>query len=150
MKTTNSYARIFLVLIAIAFIPVSVSQAQPVSLIPTQNTETPSALAPCDCKGWSDEPIKISSLVLSKVVMCGGSVSIKKGSYALTSSTYFCTPSTCLPTYIWNITGPVTGSHTGKTYGFTFSIVGTYTVTITPICGGHKCKPCKFKVVATL
>ena len=143
MKTTNSYARIFFLLIAFAFVSSGIVNAQVGTPAPTGTLPLP-----CNCKGWSEEPVKIVSRIpKTTFVKCGGVIKLKKGSYALTSPTFFCVPSTCMPTYIWNITGPTSGTFTGRTYGITFGTVGTYNVTITPICGGHKCQPCNFKVV---
>ncbi len=151
MKTTKSYARIFLLLIAFAFTSVGIAHAQEIVVSQNPNGVPHTTLAPpCDCKGWSGKPVKIVSPIKSAFVKCGGTVTLKKGPYTLASPVYFCTPSTCTPIYIWNITGPAIGTHTGITYPFLFTTAGTYTVTITPICGDHKCPPCIFKVVVTL
>lgn len=144
MKTTNSYARIFLLLIAFVVASVGITQAQEATTAPDQMAKTP---PPCNCKGWKGDSVKIVSPNMSKMVKCAESVTIKKGPHALTSATYFCTPITCTPIYKWTIVGPPSGTHTGKTYPFNFSSVGTYTVTITPWCGNHKCPPCIIKVV---
>ena len=148
MKTTNSHARIFLVLIAFAITSVGIARAQENAVAPEQEGKSPS---PCNCKGWKGDSLRITSPTMSKMVKCGERVTVKKGTYySLTSPTYICTPTGCMPTYHWSIVGPLTGTHVNKTYPFNFTSVGTYVVTITPWCGKRKCPPCTITVIVTI
>ena len=142
MKTTISYTRKYLALIIFLVASATIGHAQEPA---SSSTET--VPPPCKCRGWKGDSVRIISPTMSKLVKCGESVTIKKGPFTLTSATYLCFPTGCLPIYKWSISGPVSGIHTGKTYPFNFSSVGTYTVTITPWCGNHKCPPCIIKVI---
>ncbi len=148
MNRTTTYARSFLLLFALAFSSVGIVNAQEPVIT---GTVPPPPLPPnlCKCGGWSGEPAKIVSPIILTRVKCDGNVTVKKGSYSITSPSYNCYPSTkCPATYQWKVVGPLNGGPAlGKTFTFNFSLVGTYVVTFTPICGGYKCPPCIFKVV---
>ena len=104
---------------------------------------------PCDCGEWSDFPIKVQTggAIISRI-KCNGSSSLGIGAYSIQYPNFICNPNdkTCLASYSWSVQGPVTGNGTGNLINFNFSLAGTYTITLTPICGNKKCKPCKIVI----
>ena len=100
---------------------------------------------PCDCGKWGDSAIKIQKggTIISNV-KCDGDVSLGIGTYGIQYPNFICNPNdkTCLVSYSWSVQGPITGNGTGQLINFNFSLAGTYTITLTPICGNKKCKPC--------
>jgi hypothetical protein len=104
----------------------------------------------CNCGKWKDITVVILSNVTqaSVNVKCGGTISPgNAGAYQVTASDFICLPTACLPTYKWEVFGPVSGNGTGKPFTFNFSAIGIYTIIITPYCGNVKCDPCKFEVI---
>jgi len=103
----------------------------------------------CDGQGWiKDKPvvIQLPTGQPAGTVPCGGNIGLgTTGSYIITAPDFLCNPpENCPATYVWQVSGPVNGYGTGKPFSFNFSASGTYTVVITPVCGGTRCEPCKF------
>ncbi len=108
----------------------------------------------CHCGKWSGNymylGINPQTPLSSKPrpVACNGSITYDgPQSLHISIGDYYCTPSTCHTIYRWNVSGPVIGNGTGKPFDFNFSQPGTYTVTITPYCGSHRCEPCIITVI---
>lgn len=106
----------------------------------------------CDCGKWKLKKIQITSKPnqISKLVSCQTSVKLENtGFYNLIASDFVCIPDTCSDLYKWSVTGPVSGSGDGQSFGFNFSLPGQYMVTFTPYCGSYnvKCEPCTITLV---
>lgn len=126
----------------------------------------------CDCGRWKSEGVKItqvlsadngnvqferSNTLLQKatainvgiVANCGEKVMVKKGSYVLTAPNYVCAPENCAVTYEWKVEHVNSGAvvnGTGKNFAYQFANPGVYNITITPVCGGKRCEPCRIQV----
>ena len=105
----------------------------------------------CDCKGWiREKPVIIHNPdgTAAGNVYCGDTVRFSNtGTYQFTSPGYFCNPDNCPVTYKWKVAGPVSGNGSGNPFSFNFSLPGTYTVVIVPLCGNRECEPCIFTVI---
>jgi len=103
----------------------------------------------CECGKWIDLVVKIETggAIISRV-KCDGTATLGKGIYSFVSPGFACNPdnNTCTASYLWSVQGPVSGNGTGQTFSFNFTQAGTYTVTLTPICGGKKCPPCRIVI----
>jgi hypothetical protein len=106
---------------------------------------------PCECKGWiANKPGMITSTANVQVatIHCDSTITLQiTGTYQLTPPGFVCSPETCTPTYKWVISGPVPGSGSGNPFTFNFSLNGTYSVVITPVCGDITCPECKFVIM---
>ena len=147
MNINTAFTRASLLIVALAFSSVSIVNAQVQA-----DTAERGPKPPCNCKAWSGlDAIIVSHPPLPPMrehVKCGGHITLKKGTYTITSPQYICTPQNCIATYLWHIGGPLFHTTTaGQTFTFNFSLAGTYNVTFTPICGGRRCPPCIFKLV---
>ncbi len=105
----------------------------------------------CDCGNWSNSVINIQSVetTVSKI-KCDETVSLAKGTYSFLIPDFACNPkdSSCIVTYEWLVQGIASGSGTGQVFRFNFNLAGIYTVSITPLCGGKRCIPCKIIIKA--
>jgi len=79
---------------------------------------------------------------------CNETASLSKGIYQFHFPDFVCNPkdSSCIVSYAWSVQGTIPGNGTGKTFPFNFSQSGLYTVTITPVCDGKRCTPCKIVI----
>jgi hypothetical protein len=106
----------------------------------------------CDCKGsgWmTDKPAVIKTPTGQVVgsVYCGGNITIQNtGTYQIIAPVYNCNLLNCIPTYIWTVQGQSGGTNQGNIFTYNFSTPGTYDVFVTPVCGGHRCEPCKYTI----
>lgn len=72
--------------------------------------------------------------------------------YSFQAPEYRCDSKSCTSSYSWEVTrngNPLSGSYyneTGQSCQILFPSRGSYTVIVTPICGGEKCDPCVYKI----
>ncbi|MDR3697049.1 hypothetical protein [Mucilaginibacter sp.] len=105
----------------------------------------------CDCGNWVSPLVNIranGSVVAG--LKCGESVALSKGSYSFAIPNYRCglNDASCVVSYSWSVQGgPVVVNGTRQTFNYNFGQPGTYTIDITPICGGKKCRQCKLQVI---
>jgi len=106
----------------------------------------------CDCKGqgWTGKPVVIQGNAAQPAVNINCSrdgVLSSVGTYQINIPDFICNPASCQTVYSWTVNGPVNGSGTGKPFSFNFSVAGTYTIIIIPVCGAQKCEPCKVVIL---
>jgi hypothetical protein len=118
----------------------------------------------CECKKWTNPKVIINWKGINcteeyDTTYCGDEVKlyIAEGtSISGSFSEYICMPESCFSKYIWKITGPANfqspgypNPTTSRTFSFSPTLTGTYTLTITPYCGDTTCTPCiiKFNIV---
>lgn len=116
----------------------------------------------CDCGKWLDSYIAIETgqdkffttdNSYPDRIGCGKEIVLSSsfGAYSFTAPGYQCNPDSCRVKYEWTITNTTTGqvyTHTGRTYQeSTFNTGDVIKYTITPVCAGKRCEPCRFAIV---
>jgi hypothetical protein len=114
----------------------------------------------CNCGEWKEQVVNVkwNDLKPQEVkVKCGDKAVIASicggTSVNLNFSEFICVPKPCVPKYVWSVAGPSGFTGTSGTNPFNNTIIsfkptviGFYTITITPECGGKRCKPCVIKL----
>jgi hypothetical protein len=101
----------------------------------------------CQCNKWiSDNIVMAYTSILpcppSRVLKCDSTYNLKPTSnVTLTFPAYLCNPESCITNYSWTITGPIpTQSGTSNVIpNANFSVVGSYIISMVPLCGTNKC-----------
>ncbi len=134
----------------------------------------------CDCGQWESNRIEISekpivqtdtikwpgekrfqsdsnedlspSLFYQGNTTCGGTVTLKPGSYQFTPPSFNCNPDneSCNPEFKWHLVSPnnqIDQWSTGNVFQFNFIEEGNYGLYIYPQCGDQECKPCQMTVI---
>jgi hypothetical protein len=98
----------------------------------------------CSCGQWNGLVVNISGNGNTTTTF-GSTITLISGIlYTFTPPVYECNPKACPPSYLWNVSGG-TGI-TSPTLSYTFNSPGTYSITITTICGANKCTGANFQV----
>jgi hypothetical protein len=110
------------------------------------STSTPPPPSSCSCGTW--DSTKVSTANSATLVTNNGTVSnISAEQNVLITPSFKCSPVSCEPKYTWNYSGPTSGQGTAIPFSISSAKNGTYTVTITAMCGTIQCPPQKFSVV---
>lgn len=106
----------------------------------------------CNCGRWKSNTVAVLDERMRPIsrVRCSGRVGLSSGTkYTFQPPNYVCDPTNCDAEFNWEVimNGRTIHSHTGRSLEFSFRDQGTYTIVLTPICGGKKCDTCEFSAV---
>ena len=108
---------------------------------------TPPQICTCNPNGW--QPVRATVNKRSTIVKCGYQFSLKCNDAVTLNSNYKCLGN-CNAKYIAELKNNTTSSVVMNYASFTFpwnyhfTTAGNYSLEITPLCGDHKCTPCRF------
>jgi PKD repeat protein len=98
----------------------------------------------CTCKGWG--PLQLEGAGVMPTIQCGQTIPVKCKTNYFFSGQYFCNPPSCAAVVNYQLIAPdnsaVSGIYTGS-LPMVFTQNGTYTLVLTPTCGGTACGVCR-------
>jgi hypothetical protein len=103
----------------------------------------------CACDQWENNEVTYNG-VTNGQIRCGGSAPnpLEFGTYNFTWPEFECTPSgeNCAVSYSWTLSSSngFNQNGNGSSINVNLTAPGSYTGTVTPICGTDTCAPCEF------